>query len=87
MDQRNRTLLKPKDVSAYHPSLNEQRLARLRLEGDGPTFIKLGRSVYYDPVDIHEWLDKNRRRTTSDTGDNAMLSPDSFSKSASITNT
>ena len=70
MDQVNRTLLKPKDVKVYHPSLNEQRLARLRLEGGGPAFIKLGRSVFYDPADIDAWLDANRRHSTSDTAGN-----------------
>ena len=67
MEQVNRTLLKPEDVRAYHPSLNQQRLARLRLDGCGPAYIKLGRSVFYDPRDINHWLDVNRRNSTSET--------------------
>jgi hypothetical protein len=67
MEQVNRTLLKPEDVRAYHPSLNQQRLARLRLDGCGPAFIKIGRSVFYDKRDIDNWLDVNRRNSTSET--------------------
>jgi hypothetical protein len=87
MDQVNRKLLKPKDVRAYHPSLNEQRLARLRLEGGGPEFIKLGRSVYYDAADIGAWLDKNRRRSTSDPGATPVSPSDRTGGNSSTANT
>lgn len=43
-------------------------LARLRVRGDGPPFIKVGRSVRYDPRDVDEWLAKQKRTSTSQRG-------------------
>ncbi len=44
-------------------------LNKLRCTGDGPQFIKVGRSVLYDPADLSAWLDRRRRLSTSDTGE------------------
>ncbi len=41
-------------------------LAKLRLNGNGPTYCKLGRRVVYRPADLEEWL---QSRTTHDTSD------------------
>jgi excisionase family DNA binding protein len=41
-------------------------LAKLRLNGNGPTYCKLGRRVVYRRVDLEEWLES---RTTCDTSD------------------
>ena len=67
MENFGRKLCKPKDVGNLHPTLNPQRLARLRLDGGGPAYIKLGRSVFYDQRDINHWLDVNRHNSTSET--------------------
>lgn len=61
-------LLRPKDVAAAL-SLTEQRLAVMRLEGGGPVFTRIGRSIFYAPDDIRTWLAQNRRTSTSDTGE------------------
>jgi predicted DNA-binding transcriptional regulator AlpA len=39
---------------------------KLRLYGGGPRYVKLGRRVVYDPVDLDQWLAANRRSSTSD---------------------
>jgi predicted site-specific integrase-resolvase len=41
-------------------------LARWRLEGHGPQYIKAGRRVLYDPSDVASWLASNRRQSTSE---------------------
>jgi predicted DNA-binding transcriptional regulator AlpA len=39
-----------------------------RLHGDGPRFVKLGRSVRYRAADVLEWINENIRTSTADTG-------------------
>ena len=41
-------------------------LAKWRVTGDGPPFVKLGARVRYDRDDLDRWLDANRHRTTGD---------------------
>lgn len=43
-------------------------LSKMRLSGEGPTFIKMGRRVAYRPDDIQAWLASRRRLSTSDEG-------------------
>lgn len=38
---------------------------KLRGKGGGPVFIKIGRRVVYDVRDLDDWLESNRRRSTS----------------------
>jgi predicted DNA-binding transcriptional regulator AlpA len=40
------------------------QLAQWRFRGDGPPFIKLGRSVRYRWSDVEAWLDANTRTQT-----------------------
>jgi hypothetical protein len=37
----------------------EQALAQRRFRGQGPPFVKAGRSVYYRWCDVNAWLDAN----------------------------
>ena len=60
------SLMRP-DEAAAMLRLSKQRLAEMRLEGSGPDFIKAGRSVLYSHGDVMAWVQKNRRRSTSDT--------------------
>ena len=39
-----------------------------RLDGIGPKFVKLGRLVRYRAADVVEWLEKQTRTSTADTG-------------------
>lgn len=57
-------LLSPK-IAAQFLIMTENRLAKYRLTGDGPTFIKLGRRIYYRVSDIEAWIEKNRYSSTS----------------------
>lgn len=53
-------------VAARVVGLSESTLAKLRLNGNGPAYCKLGRRVVYRPSDLEQWL---QSRTTSDTSD------------------
>lgn len=57
--------MRPDDAAAYI-SLSVQRLAKLRLEGEGPVFLKVGRSVLYRRDDLDTWLRSRARKSTSD---------------------
>jgi predicted DNA-binding transcriptional regulator AlpA len=46
--------------------LSESTLAKLRLNGNGPIYCKLGRRVVYRPADLEEWLQSRSTRDTSD---------------------
>jgi predicted DNA-binding transcriptional regulator AlpA len=41
-------------------------LEKHRLYGGGPTFIRLGRRVVYDPDDLDAWLRSHRRISKSE---------------------
>ena len=53
-------------VAARYVGLAESTLAKLRLNGNGPVYCKLGRRVVYRPADLEQWL---QSRTTCDTSD------------------
>ena len=58
--------LKPRAAAAY-ACLSVASLARMRVEGNGPRFIKVGhRSVLYDRCDLDSWLCERKRRCTAD---------------------
>jgi predicted DNA-binding transcriptional regulator AlpA len=48
--------------------LASQTLAKKRVEGTGPRYVKLGRRVFYDPADLSEWIEANKRHNTSERG-------------------
>ena len=41
-------------------------LNKARLHGDGPPFIRMGRSVRYLEADVRQWIETNRRCSTSE---------------------
>jgi hypothetical protein len=45
--------------------VTEGCLAKWRLTGEGPRFIRVQRRIMYDPADIAEWLDARRVNSTS----------------------
>jgi predicted DNA-binding transcriptional regulator AlpA len=53
-------------VAARIVGLSESTLAKLRLNGNGPVYCKLGRRVVYRPVDLDQWLQSRTARDTSD---------------------
>ena len=52
--------------AARFVGLSESTLAKLRLNGNGPTYCKLGRRVVYRPADLQQWLESRTARDTSD---------------------
>jgi excisionase family DNA binding protein len=41
-------------------------LAKWRVTGGGPPFLKLGSRIRYSRADLERWLDQRRQRSTSD---------------------
>lgn len=58
------SLLKPKSL-AEQLSVTDGCLAKWRVTGEGPRFIRVGRRIAYDPRDVQEWLDARRVGSTS----------------------
>jgi predicted DNA-binding transcriptional regulator AlpA len=60
----------PKVVTASEAArlvgLSASTLAKLRLNGNGPAYCKLGRRVLYRPADLEAWLQSRITRDTSD---------------------
>ena len=55
-------------AAANYLGLSSSTLAKMRLRGDGPIFLKLNRAVAYDVRDLDAWLSIRRRTSTSDRG-------------------
>lgn len=60
------TPLKNAHEAAGYLGLSVSTLAKLRLTGNGPRFINLGRRVLYDPSDLNAWVASRKRNSTSD---------------------
>lgn len=58
-------LLTAKDLAA-RIGVTEGCLAKWRLSGDGPRFIRVQRRIAYDPADVKAWLDARRVGSTSE---------------------
>jgi predicted DNA-binding transcriptional regulator AlpA len=59
-----RTLSTPE--AAQYCSSSASTFEKLRLNGGGPAYCKLGRRVTYLVSDLDDWLTANRRRSTSE---------------------
>jgi predicted DNA-binding transcriptional regulator AlpA len=60
--------LRAPEAAAYL-GLSTSTLAKMRLRGDGPPYLKAGRRiVIYDVHDLETWLGTRRRNSTSDPG-------------------
>ena len=55
-------------AASKYLGLSASTLAKMRLRGDGPVYLKLSRIVVYDMRDLDAWLTTRRRRSTSDDG-------------------
>jgi len=65
MDNKNNEILPPKRAAEFI-GLSTSTLAKMRLRGDGPIFIKTGRCVFYSRCDLLSWLDARKFRNTSE---------------------
>lgn len=62
----HKTVLRTQAAARYL-GLSQSTLAKMRLRGDGPPYLKLGpRVVAYDLGDLNAWLDSRRRQSTSE---------------------
>ncbi len=53
----------PQEFAAFAKITTDQA-SKLRLSGEGPPFIKLGRLVRYFPGQVSEWMKANAQQTT-----------------------
>lgn len=59
------------DQAAAVLAIPTDELARLRMTGGGPKFVKIGRRVRYRPADIEDWLSLLTYENTSVLGNRA----------------
>lgn len=60
-------ILSPEDTSRYLGNrLSVQSLAKMRLDGRGPRFVKLGSRVGYRRSSVDEWVLARERSSTSE---------------------
>ena len=52
--------------AAAFVGLGVSSLEKLRVVGGGPAFLKIGRRVVYDALDLEQWLAKHKRASTSE---------------------
>ena len=64
MTNLNRIMVRTESAANYI-GLSVSTLTKLRLTGGGPKYIKLNRAVVYDTRDLDQWLDANKRKSTS----------------------
>jgi predicted DNA-binding transcriptional regulator AlpA len=53
------------EAAAHMLGISSITLARWRVVGGGPKFLKLGRSVRYRLTDLETWLTKQQHENTS----------------------
>jgi predicted DNA-binding transcriptional regulator AlpA len=53
-------------AAADYLGYSESTLEKKRVTGEGPPFIRLGRSIVYDTRDLDKWLAARRATSTSD---------------------
>lgn len=58
-------LLHPQDA-AKALGVSTSWLAKARLTGDGPSFVKIGRAVRYPESSLRDYIRSRTRRSTSD---------------------
>ena len=54
--------------AAAYLGISVSTLAKLRLTGKGPRYVKLGRRVLYDVRDLEAWAASRKRNSTSQGG-------------------
>lgn len=61
----SREIMCSKDAACFI-ALSESTLAKMRLTGGGPPYIKTKRRVFYLRSDLMEWLQERRVTSTSE---------------------
>lgn len=52
--------------AAAYVRLSKPTLDRLRISGEGPVYVQLGRAVRYRKADLDDWLASRLTRSTSE---------------------
>jgi hypothetical protein len=55
------------DGAADYIGVSVSFLNKARLTGKGPTYLKIGARVMYEPADLDAWINSRRRQSTSQT--------------------
>jgi hypothetical protein len=58
-------LLKPLDAAEFL-GLSTSNLAKRRMTGEGPRFVKMNGAVRYDLEGLQDYINQSTRRSTSD---------------------
>jgi predicted DNA-binding transcriptional regulator AlpA len=71
-NSRPQPLLAVEDAAAFLGGISKSWLDKSRLNGRGPRYVKIGRRVMYDLIDLRAWLagrkqNHNSKITGSDT--------------------
>jgi predicted DNA-binding transcriptional regulator AlpA len=59
------TLLTPREA-AHVLKVSVSWLAKARMSGDGPAFIKIGRSIRYSELALLQWMKSHQHLSTSE---------------------
>jgi hypothetical protein len=62
-----KTLIKSSRMEERY-GLRSNYLAKLRITGEGPAFLKIGNLIFYEEDRVEAWLESKRRTSTSDPG-------------------
>ena len=65
-EARTSAVLLTVDQAAIYLGLARSTLNKWRCQGEGPSFIKMGRAVRYRTVDLEGYLEKSASNSTSD---------------------
>jgi excisionase family DNA binding protein len=57
-------LLSPRETAKYL-NMGLSTVAKMRLRGNGPIYMKIGAKVIYRKTDLNAWLASKRRASTS----------------------
>jgi predicted DNA-binding transcriptional regulator AlpA len=63
--QPNERLLTPREASAFL-RVSESWLAKRRMVGDGPPYVKIGRSIRYPEAALLQWMRGHLHLSTSE---------------------
>jgi len=67
-------LLTPHDAARFL-ALSRSWLAKLRMTGEGPAYVKLGRQVRYRLSDLQAWTERAVCQSTSDADVRVLAKP------------
>jgi predicted DNA-binding transcriptional regulator AlpA len=76
-------LLTPREAAKVL-GVSESWLAKARMRGDGPPFVKIGRSIRYKISGLNEYVRNRTRRSTTDAGSPGRGRPSTFQKVAPV---